>query len=92
MQADPSLEGAADTGNLKASLSEGTYPNLNLIYLATCLIKESSFHASTSVPVHIVQLFSSSRENACVICTDVQPGKPLFPQAPSFSKLKQVGS
>lgn len=93
MQADPSLEAAADTCNPKASLSEATYPNLNLIYLATLLIKESSFPASTSVPVHTVQLFSSSRENGCVLCTNLQPpGKPLFPQALSLCKLKQVGS
>lgn len=81
MQADPSLEAAADTGNPKASLSEGTYPNLNLIFLTTCLIKESSFHASTSVPVHTVQLFSSSRENCCVPCTNLQPpGKAFYPR------------
>lgn len=83
MQADPSLEAAADTGNLKPSLPEANYPNLNSIYLATSLIKESSFPASTSIPVHTIQLFSSSEGNGCVLCTNLQPtGKPFFPQAP----------
>lgn len=31
------------------------HPNLNYIYLAVCLIKESSFHASISVSVHAIQ-------------------------------------
>lgn len=93
MQADPSLEAAADTGNPQSSLLEATYPNLNLIYLATFLIKESSFPASTSIPVYTIQLFPSSEGNGCVLCTNLQPpGKPLFPQAPSLSKFKQVGS